>query len=137
MIELMQLYEKLSKFTGLGDKLKVYSVRAGTEAAQSLVNNLSGFVYGYQFGNFTSTSPTPILFKVYDKATPGSVNAASDIPIITILSNGFAPIYGRILNLFPTPFQNGLQLRICTGVADTDTTASASSPRLQIFVYEK
>lgn len=89
---------------------------------------------GKLFGvNLVNSNATAIYVKLYDKAAAG-VAPASDKPTYTFLVPGASEWVLRGLDE-PFDFQTAISVRSVTGVADTDTTAPAVSPIIELDFY--
>jgi hypothetical protein len=90
----------------------------------------AGKIYGFNIINPHSSS---IYVKFYDIAA-GSVNPASDKPTYTIMVSASGEDILRGLDV-PFNFETAISMRAVTGVADTDTTAPASLPIIELDIY--
>jgi hypothetical protein len=79
--------------------------------------------------NILNTTGVIIYVKIYDKG--GAIDPATETPILTIPvpANGsvFLPVGTSQRNTI-----NGIQIRVTTGIADTDVTPPATPPIIEL-----
>lgn len=106
---------------------KVRNVALNSTAAA--VKASAGNIFAINIANPHSAA---IFVKFYDKAA-ASVNPAADVPVFTVCVPATSPYTWRGVDL-PIAFSTAISMRCVTGFADTDTTAAASLPIVELEI---
>lgn len=104
------------------DIFRSLTVNSTAQAIQSNSGQITGF-------NIINRHTADIYVKLYNKAA-GSVNAASDTPVLTLLVPASGAVHSGITRW---DFDTAVSIRAVTGSGDTDTTAPGTLPIIEIL----